>query len=104
MVIQPNPIALQSDRLSRRAKTSDARLALAAIQSSIVLFAPRVEALMKNFYLTAAIAVVPATSLASSLLWIMAFGPATIGLRSSLRSAFTELFGRSRLRAKDGRL
>ncbi len=42
---------------------------------------------MKDFYLTTAIAVVITTSLASNLLWVMAFGPPAPGLRARLTSA-----------------
>jgi hypothetical protein len=46
---------------------------------------------MKDFYLTTVVAVVIITSLASSLLWAMAFGPPASGLRSRLRAALCEL-------------
>jgi hypothetical protein len=46
------------------------------------------ELLMKQFYLTAAVAIVATTSLASNLLWVMAFGPRTAGMRVRLQSAF----------------
>ena len=46
---------------------------------------------MREFYLTTAVAVVFATSLASNLLWVMAFGPPTAGLHARLRSALAEL-------------
>jgi len=45
---------------------------------------------MKDFYLTTAVAVVIITSLASNLLWVMAFGPAAPGLGTRLRSALGE--------------
>jgi hypothetical protein len=46
---------------------------------------------MKDFYLTTAFAVVIITSLASNLLWVMAFGPPAPGSRARLRSALGEL-------------
>jgi uncharacterized protein YjiS (DUF1127 family) len=46
---------------------------------------------MKDFNLTMAVAAVITTSLASNLLWTMAFGPPASGLRAHLRSAFGEL-------------
>jgi uncharacterized protein YjiS (DUF1127 family) len=46
---------------------------------------------MKNFDLTTAVAVVITTSLASNLLWVMAFGPPASGLRTRLRSTLGEL-------------
>jgi hypothetical protein len=46
---------------------------------------------MKDFHVTAAVAVVIATSFASNLLWAMAFGPPASGLRTRLRSTFGEL-------------
>jgi hypothetical protein len=45
---------------------------------------------MKNLYLTAA-AVIITTSLASNLLWVMAFGAAVPGARGRLRSALGDL-------------
>ena len=45
---------------------------------------------MKDFYLTTSVAVVIITSLASNLLWVMAFGPAAPGLGTRLRSALGE--------------
>ena len=42
---------------------------------------------MKQFCLMAAAALVVSTSLASNLLWLMAFGPRTVGVRRKLRSA-----------------
>jgi hypothetical protein len=46
---------------------------------------------MTNFYLTTAIAVIIATSLASNLLWVMAFETAVPGFRGTPRSAPGEL-------------
>jgi len=46
---------------------------------------------MKHFYLMAACAVLVMTSLAANLLWAVAFGPATTGLRSRLYSAWSDL-------------
>jgi uncharacterized protein YjiS (DUF1127 family) len=43
---------------------------------------------MKPFYLTSAAAIVVTTSIASNLLWVMAFGPRTVGMRTRLQSAF----------------
>jgi uncharacterized protein YjiS (DUF1127 family) len=41
---------------------------------------------MKNFDLTTAVALVITTSLASNLLWVLAFGSPASGLRTRLRS------------------
>jgi uncharacterized protein YjiS (DUF1127 family) len=49
--------------------------------------------MMRQFYLTAAAAIVVTTSLASNLLWVTAFGPRTAGVRIRLRSAFGGLRG-----------
>jgi hypothetical protein len=46
---------------------------------------------MKHFYLMAACAVLVTTSLASNLLWAVAFGPATTDLRSRLLSVWSDL-------------
>ena len=46
---------------------------------------------MKNFDLTTAAAVIITTSLASNLLWVMAFGTAVPGVRGKLRSALGDL-------------
>jgi hypothetical protein len=46
---------------------------------------------MKSFYLTAAAAVIITTSLASNLLWVMAFRTAVSGVRGTLRSALDDL-------------
>jgi hypothetical protein len=47
---------------------------------------------MTSFHLTTAIAVIITTSLASNLLWVMAFGTAAPGFRGRLRSALGEPF------------
>jgi hypothetical protein len=46
---------------------------------------------MKNFCLTTAAAVIITTSLASNLLWVMAFGAAVPDFRGTLRSAVRDL-------------
>jgi len=46
---------------------------------------------MKDFDLTTAVALVITTSLASNLLWVMAFGPPASGLRTRLRSTLDGL-------------
>jgi hypothetical protein len=46
---------------------------------------------MKNFCLTTAAAVIITTSLASNLLWVIAFGTAVPDFRSTLRSAVRDL-------------
>jgi hypothetical protein len=53
----------------------------------VSIIALHVELLMKDFYLAAAAAIVITTSLASNLLWVMAFGPPVSCLRIRLRSA-----------------
>jgi hypothetical protein len=47
---------------------------------------------MTSFYLTTAVAVIITTSLASNLLWVMAFGTAASGFPGGLRSALGEPF------------
>jgi hypothetical protein len=46
---------------------------------------------MKNFDLTTAAVVIITTSLASNLLWVMAFGTVVPGVRGRLRSALGDL-------------
>jgi hypothetical protein len=47
---------------------------------------------MTSFYLTTAVAIIVTTSLASNLLWVMAFGTAASGFRGRLRLALGEPF------------
>jgi hypothetical protein len=61
------------------------------------------ELFMTSVYLTTAIAVIVTTSLASNLLWVMAFGTAASGFPGRPRSALGEPF-RGLRRLVDGRV
>jgi hypothetical protein len=88
MTIHPELIALWSDGLSRQTKTGHAQRG----SSCANRFCRYSERFMTSVYLTTALAVIVTTSLASNLLWVMAFGTAASGFPGRLRSALGEPF------------